>query len=160
MITRRGVVGPGMPSTSGSILEAGTAPDSPDRASSDRDQIAAAIDAFIVAYNAGDVAGIVAYYGDDLIKDRQGSAAETKEEVAQRIEQFFGQYRAELSVSNDEIVASGDIAYTRGSLKIRLAPRAGGPAQTIERRFLEIWRKRDGRWLVVRTMDNIGAVGA
>jgi ketosteroid isomerase-like protein len=159
MITRRGVVGLGVLSMSGSVLGSGATPDPPARASSDRDQIAAAIDAFVAAYNAGDVARIVAYYADDLIKDRQGAAAETKRETAARIERFFGQYRAELSVSNDEIVTSGDLAFTRGMLKIRLAPRSGGPAETLERRFLEIWRKREGRWLVVRTMDNSSAPG-
>ena len=38
--------------------------------------------------------------------------------------------------------------------KITLTPKADGEPQTIERRYLEIWRKEDGRWRVARTMDN------
>jgi len=121
---------------------------------SDRDEIAAAIDRFIRAYNAGDLEQLLACYADDLIKDRQGAAAETRGETAERIRSVFRDYEGRLSVSNDEIVASGDLAYARGSLKITLTPRAGGPPLHLQRRFLEIWRKREGRWLVVRTMDN------
>lgn len=120
----------------------------------DKNEIAAAIDRFIQAYNSGDLEQVIAYYADDLIKDRQGAAPEAKAEAAERIRGVFRNYEGRLSVANDEIVTSGDLAYTRGTLKITLTPRAGGPPQHLERRFLEIWRKRDGRWLVVRTMDN------
>ena len=42
-----------------------------------------------------------------------------------------------------------------GRLAITLVPRDGsGPSQSIERRYLEVWRKDAGRWRVVRTMDN------
>jgi ketosteroid isomerase-like protein len=34
----------------------------------DQDAIKAAIAEFIKAYNAGDIAGATAYYGDDIIK--------------------------------------------------------------------------------------------
>ncbi|MGE5276526.1 MAG: YybH family protein [Acidobacteriota bacterium] len=132
----------------------GAAPDRSDAAAGDRNRIAEAIDAFVAAYNAGDAARIIAYYADDLIKERQGAAAETKTQTARRIEQVFREHRGELSVSNEEIVTSGDLAYTRGTLRLTLTPRAGGPPRTLERRFLEIWRKRQGEWRVVRTMDN------
>ena len=125
----------------------------------DRDRIAAAIDAFIAAYNAGDVAKVLAYYADDLIKERQDAAAETKKETARRIEQVFRDFEGRLSVSNDEIVTSGDLAYARGTLRLTLTPRAGGAPRVLERRFLEIWRKREGDWLVVRTMDNTAGPG-
>jgi ketosteroid isomerase-like protein len=128
-------------------------------AAGDRDRIAAAIDAFIAAYNAGDVAKVVACYAEDLIKERQGAASETKAETAGRIEQVFRDFDGRLSVSNDEIVTSGDLAYARGMLRLTLTPRAGGAPRVLERRFLEIWRKRGGNWLVVRTMDNSAAPG-
>jgi ketosteroid isomerase-like protein len=35
------------------------------------------------------------------------------------------------------------------------ASNAGDIAKVLARRYLEIWRKEHGRWLVVRTMDNI-----
>jgi ketosteroid isomerase-like protein len=123
----------------------------------DENQITAAIEAFVKAYNAGDAAGVLRCYGDDLVKLRQGAAAETKPETAERIERTLRLSRGRLSVSNDEIVVSGDLAYARGTFRVTLAPRADGPEEVIERRFVEIWRRRAGRWLVTRTMDNTGA---
>lgn len=40
---------------------------------SDQKVIEAAIDEFITAYNAGDIAGALGYYGDDIIKVRNGA---------------------------------------------------------------------------------------
>ena len=91
-----------------------------------------------------------------MIKDRQGAAAESKSETAKRVAAVFRDYTTDLDVRNDEIVASGDLAYVRGVLRVTLTPRAGGPPQSFERRFLEIWRRSGGRWLVARTMDNTG----
>ena len=59
-------------------------------------------------------------------------------------------------MTNDEIRASGDLAFTRGSLVLTLTPRKGGPPIVVRRRYLEIWKNEGGRWLVVRTMDNGG----
>ncbi|HTO76584.1 MAG TPA: nuclear transport factor 2 family protein [Thermoanaerobaculia bacterium] len=120
----------------------------------DEEEIAAAVERFLRAYNAGDVETIAGYYADDLVKDRQGAPPEKKAETVARVRGVFRDFSGSLSVSNDEIVVSGDLAYARGTLRITLTPRAGGTPQRVERRFLEIWRKREGRWLVTRTMDN------
>jgi ketosteroid isomerase-like protein len=97
---------------------------------------------------------MLACYGDDLLKLRQGAPAETKAEVAARVAQVFAKFDSRVEVAVDEILVSGSTAFTRGSFTVTLKPKAGGESQTIERRYLEIWRKEDGRWLVVRTMDN------
>jgi ketosteroid isomerase-like protein len=117
-------------------------------------EIAGAIEGFIKAYNSGDLDGMLACYGDDLLKLRQGAPAETKAEVAARVAQVFAKFDSRVEVAVDEILVSGSTAFTRGSFTVTLKPKAGGESQTIERRYLEIWRKEDGRWLVVRTMDN------
>jgi ketosteroid isomerase-like protein len=157
MISRRNVVGLGILSLSGAATETGQARDPGNGAMSDRDLIAAAIDRFVEAYNAGDLPRVLGYYSDDLIKLRDGAATETKAEAARRIEQGFRDFQGHLVVSNEEIVTSGDLAYTRGSFRLTLTPRGGGADRVFERRFLEIWRKRHGEWRVLRTMDNTGA---
>lgn len=116
--------------------------------------IAATISEFVNAYNAGDLDRVLAYYGDDLVKVRQGARPETKSETARRLAEVFAQFHSRVEVVTDEIHASGEMAFTRGSFRVTLTPKAGGEAQIIERRYLEIWRKEGGRWLVVRTMDN------
>lgn len=121
---------------------------------SDQKAIEAAIAEFVKAYNAGDLNRVLDYYTDDLIKIRQGAPAETKSETAQRVAAVFAKFHSRVDVVTDEIRASGDIAFTRGSFRVTLTPKAGGESQVIERRYLEIWRKEHGRWLVARTMDN------
>ena len=121
---------------------------------SDQKEIESAIAEFVKAYNAGDIVKVLEYYTDDLIKIRQGAPPETKSETAPRVAAVFAKFRSRVDVVNDEIRTSGDMAYTRGSFRVTLTPKAGGESQVIERRYLEIWRKEQGRWLVARTMDN------
>jgi ketosteroid isomerase-like protein len=92
----------------------------------------------------------------DLIKLRQDAPAETKSEVARRVAEVFNTFHSRVDVSNDEILVGGELAVTRGSFRVTLTPKSGGEPQTIDRRYLELWRKENGCWLVVRTMDNVG----
>ena len=123
----------------------------------DRAQILQAIDGFVAAYNAGNIDALLPLYADDLIKLSQGRAAESKVEVAARLHALFAQYDRCLEAGIDELEILGDLAYTRGWIKITLTPKAGGTPLRVERRSLEIWRKRGGRWVAVRTMDNESA---
>lgn len=122
-------------------------------------EIESAIAEFIKAYNAGDIAKVLAYYGEDLIKVRDGAPAETKSETAQRVASVFQKFHSQVDVVIDEIRTYGAFAFTRGSFRVTLTPKAGGESQAINRRYLEIWRKEGERWLVVRTMDNIAEIG-
>lgn len=123
-------------------------------AKTDRQQIEEAIQGFIAAYNRGDAGSLLDCYAEDLIKDRQGAAAETREVTAARIAQGMRENTGHLEVDNTELVVSGDLAYARGTFRLTITPRAGGPPTSFSRRYLEIWRKREGRWVVTRTMDN------
>jgi ketosteroid isomerase-like protein len=121
-----------------------------------KDEIKRAINEFIRAHDSGDIQAMLACYGDDLVKLRQGAPPETKPEVAQRVAEVFSKFHSRVEVTIDEIVAAGELAFTRGTFRVTLTAKAGGEPQTIDRRYLEIWRKEHGRWLVVRTMDNLG----
>ena len=155
MITRRSLVGMATLTVSAAAIGAAPEKQPEKKAMSDHEQIAAEIQGFIAAYNAGDLQKLMSHYADDLIKSRQGGATETKKDTAARIFQVFHNFTGEISVSTEEIVTSADLAYTRGTFKAVLTPRqGGGPDQVIERRFLEIWRKQNGEWLTTRTLDN------
>jgi ketosteroid isomerase-like protein len=125
-----------------------------DKQQTDRQQIEAAIARFIAAYNAGDVAALVSCYDAELVKLRQGAPPESREETTRRVAKVMADYAGRLEVRNDEFLISGDLAVVRGELRLDLMPKAGGPRQCLQRRFLEVWRKRNGEWLVFRTMDN------
>jgi ketosteroid isomerase-like protein len=123
---------------------------------SDEQQIKQAIAQFVEAYNAGDADRIASYYADDLVKLRAGAPAEAKDDTVRRVKDVMARFQGRLEVHNDEITVAGNMAFTRGHLVITLTPRAEGAPQTIERRFLEVWRKDAGRWRVIRAMDNAG----
>jgi uncharacterized protein (TIGR02246 family) len=121
---------------------------------SEREEIEAAIAGFIAAYNSGDLNGVLDSYDDSLVKLRQGATPETKSEVARRLARVFENFRTRVEVLNQEIEVGGDLAFARGRFRVTLTPRAGGERREVQRRYLEIWRKRAGRWRVARTMDN------
>jgi uncharacterized protein (TIGR02246 family) len=120
----------------------------------DEKQIRDLIAKFIVAYKAGDLTAILEYYSADLVKQRQGSSAETKPETANRIRGVFEEYKTDIEVTIDEIVVSGNLAFVRGDFELTLTPKNGEETRRIPRHYLEIWRKEDGVWRVFRTMDN------
>ena len=128
----------------------------PNQSMTVEEEIRRAIGEFVNAYNRGDIDAMLACYGDDLLKLRQGAPPETKPEVAGRVAEVFDTFHTRVDVSNDEILVAGEMAFSRGSFCVTLTPKAGGDTQTIDRRYLELWRKENGRWLVVRTMDNVG----
>ena len=120
----------------------------------DRAAITHAIASFKAAYDSGNLDAIAACYSDRLVKLRQGAPPETKPEVMARIAAVLRDYAGTVEVDNEELDGSGDFAFTRGTFVVTLTPKAGGAPKRIERRYLELWRKEGGRWLVFRTMDN------
>jgi len=148
----------GMATVAEAYREQLAAADPPERLTtmSDEEQIKQAIAQFVEAYNAGDADRIASYYADDLVKLRAGAPAEAKDDTVRRVKDVMARFQGHLEVHNDEIVVAGNMAFTRGRLLITLTPRAEGAPQTIERRFLEVWRKDAGRWRVIRAMDNAG----
>ena len=120
----------------------------------DTEAIYSAIRGFVAAYERQDLDSILAYYTDDLVKLRSGGPSESKPELARRIAETFQTYETKLDAGVDEIEVGGSLGYVRGTLRVTLTPRNGGEDVTIARRYLEIWRKVDERWLVARTMDN------
>lgn len=124
----------------------------------DHEAIHQAIESFATSYNAGDLSALLAYYDDDLIKLRQGAPAESKAETERRVREVFARFDTRVEVENLDIEVSGDMAYTRGVYVVTLRPREGGETRKMVRRYLEVWRKRAGRWRVARTMDNMEEV--
>jgi ketosteroid isomerase-like protein len=123
---------------------------------SDSGEILEAIESFARAYNSGDLAALLAYYDDDLVKLRQGAPPESKAEMERRVRDVFARFHTKVEVENLEIETVNDLAFTRGLFTVTLSARTGGDVHRVVRRYLEVWRKRAGRWRVARTMDNAG----
>jgi ketosteroid isomerase-like protein len=77
---------------------------------SDQKAIELGISEFVRAYNAGDIAKVLSYYGDDLIKIRNGAPPETKSETAERVAAVFANFNTRVDVVIDEISVSGESA--------------------------------------------------
>lgn len=123
-------------------------------ATEDVAEIGRAIEEFIVAYERGDTEALLRYYTDDLVKLRFQSAPEGKAETGRRLRAFFASHSGRLTVTTDEVLVSGDVAFTRGTLHIEARPHTGGPWLRTERRYVELWRREADGWKVARTMDS------
>jgi ketosteroid isomerase-like protein len=105
---------------------------------------------------SGNIGGIEEYYSDDLLKFRAGVPAEGKIDVLTRLRATFPNYSCHVEVTNDEIIVEGGLAFARGIYVLTLKPKAGGDAQVLRRRFLEVWRRECHVWRAFRAMHNVG----
>ena len=121
----------------------------------ERAEILKIVERFIDAYNNADVDNLMACYTKDVVKLRNSVPAEDYATIKDRLSVFFSKWRGNLVVENHEIVVSGNLAFIRGELHIVMRPVAGGPEESLKKRFIEIWRKEENVWRVARTMDNL-----
>jgi ketosteroid isomerase-like protein len=121
-----------------------------------RMDIMRAVEQFRQAFATGNIEGIEEYYSDDLLKFRAGVPPEGKIVVVTRLKETFRNYTGNVEVRNDEIIVEGGLAFARGTYVVTLTPKAGGDAQVVRRRFLEVWRREGRVWRAFRAMDNVG----
>jgi ketosteroid isomerase-like protein len=113
------------------------------------------IDRFAAALARGDADAAVATYADDLVYMPDGVATDHgKQGTRDAFRAMVAKYRVNLSVKTDEVTVCGAVAYDLGSVRLVLTPKAGGEPRTIEKRFLELWRKDKTGWRVARVMNN------
>jgi ketosteroid isomerase-like protein len=115
------------------------------------------IEQFRQAFATGNIQGIQEYYSDDLLKFRAGVPPEGKVDVVTRLRNTFPNYNCLVEVTNDEIIVEGGLAVARGTYIVTLTPKAGGDAQVVRRRFLEVWKREGHVWRAYRAMDNVGS---
>ena len=111
-------------------------------------------DAWVERYAANDAAGIAALYTEDAqllppdLEIVSGRAA---------IQEFFGRTNppgsAAIEIATVEAHVFGDYAHRQGSFLLK------GPdgATVTAGKFLELWRKVDGQWLIYRDMWSANA---
>ena len=110
--------------------------------------------AWVEAYNAGDVDKIVAMYSDDAILMPPDAPAATGHEA---MKQFLA---ADIAASKAAGVSfaldteasgvSGDLGWHSGTYHVKDA--AG--ASVVTGKYVEVWHKADGRWLMIRDIYN------
>ncbi|HZY81007.1 MAG TPA: nuclear transport factor 2 family protein [Cyclobacteriaceae bacterium] len=120
----------------------------------DKEVILAEITKFIESYNTQDLDSLADCYSDSLIKFRNNSAPETKSEVLNRIAHLWTSKSATLNVTVDELIVDQNLAVASGTLMLTIASIGSQQRHTEMRRYMEVWRRENDKWMVFRTMDN------
>ena len=117
------------------------------------------VDAYEAVGESGGVDAWLALMADDVIWMRPGASTLIgKEEVAFWARHFFQELYGDMvtrSRSIDEVVASGDLAFVRGTQTIVATPREGGQPQQFSGKYIYILqRQADGAWRISRSIWN------
>lgn len=113
-----------------------------------------ATDSWVAAYNAGDVDKIVALYAEDGImmppdsvslKGHEAMKAYLATNIAQSKAGGFG-----FALDADAAAVTGDLGWHSGAFHV--TDSKGATAAT--GKYVEIWQKTDGKWLMIRDIWN------
>ena len=121
----------------------------------DSTAIAQALDAYVAAVRANDLARISAAWVDDAVYINVGMPTirgrAAFDSFLQRA--FNGRRVTGMSVSVDEITASGDIGYLIASYSQTFKLDTGS-VEIARGRFVVVWRRQaDGSWKIARALE-------
>jgi uncharacterized protein (TIGR02246 family) len=115
----------------------------------DQAAIRATDTAFVTAANAGDAAGLAALYlADASLMPPNAAIVQGHDGIEKFWGGFTNAFGINITLAAEEVEGHGDLAYSRGSYTLDLAPKAKGAAPVHdEGKFLEILRRQpDGTW--------------
>jgi len=125
----------------------------------DVEAITTAFDQAVAAANAGNVAGVLAVYADNVVSSppheppTSGIAA-----LRQMFEPQFAENTIHITVRPYELVVAGDLGVMRTSYQETITPKGEGDPVEMSGDWLIIWRKQsDGSWKFWRDMWSITA---
>ena len=87
-------------------------------------------------------------------------AIEGRAEVVEWVSGFFGASSFDFEWDTDEIAISGDLAVHRYSGTATMQSQDGGEPRRVDRKYIDVLRRVDGRWLTSRHMYNLDDQGA
>jgi uncharacterized protein (TIGR02246 family) len=114
---------------------------------------------WINAVNAGDLDALLALMADDVVFLSPGQAPFRRDKFSANFSDAHRQFRIRCSSELEEVVVSGEVAYTRSRDALSVTPRAGGEATQLAGHRLTVYRKQpDGRWLLARDANVLSPV--
>src|SRR6185295_7698883 len=118
--------------------------------------IGAVRSSYVKAFNAGDAAGITALYtAEGQSQTNHQPVAKGHDAIMAANKGFFDAMSAHIEVTPENTMSNGTYGMDRGSFKITLTPKAGGPAINDEGHYLVLMLKgTDGAWKVQLDIDN------
>lgn len=116
---------------------------------------------WIDAVNAADLARLLSLMAHDVVFLNPGQAPVGRNEFPSGFSAAHRQTRIVCLSELEDVVVSGDVAYTVSRDSLSVAPRAGGEAMRLAGDRLTIYRKQaDGRWLLARDAHTLSPVKA
>lgn len=110
------------------------------------------------AYNAGDVARLLAVFATQFTDWSEGEPSfygdESPRALRLRVQELFRRYKVEIGVIIVQILVIGDFAYDRGWHKVCLTDKETGAVSEEKYRYFETWKKQNGVWKIACIMTN------
>lgn len=115
-----------------------------------RSAIEAANATFMEVFLAGDAKGVANLYTEDAQVIAPGApVAEGREAIAAMWKQTIDGGVKELTLTTLDVASAGDVAGERGTVKL-----VGADGNTMEARYVVVWKKVDGAWKLHRDIWN------
>lgn len=118
--------------------------------SPDELQIHEAHASWIVAVNGGDLDRLLSLTTEDVVFINPGQEPFGHEEFSIAVSEAHQRLRLLCTSELEEVVVSGEVAYTRSRDSLSLTDRAGGETTCLAGYRMTVYRKQDGRWLLAR----------
>ena len=110
--------------------------------------------AFTEGFNAGDVDGLMRFYGEEYVDINLREPVQSHAERRAYYSRLVQRGGMRLDVHPDDIVVEGTLALVRGRIEITPTAAGEGGDAFRELRYLEVARKgADGSWKAVWGMD-------
>jgi uncharacterized protein (TIGR02246 family) len=114
------------------------------------------IEQYTSSMNAGDLDRWISLWADDAIQMAPDAPAVIgKEQIRAKYESIFPLFIFKMSIANEEVKISGDLACSHGNYIVSMTPKAGGETIKIDGKYLSIEeRQADGSWKIIRSCFN------
>lgn len=114
---------------------------------------------WISAVNAGDLSLLLTLMTDDAVFLNPGMEPFERDGFSANFTAAHEQAQIRCRSDLEEVVVTGEVAYTRSRDTLSLTPRAGGEATQLAGYRITVYRKRsDGRWLLARDAHTLSPV--
>jgi ketosteroid isomerase-like protein len=124
----------------------------------DQDAIYLAKTEYREAYKSGDLERLLDVFASEFTDCSDGEpsfyAAEAPRALRIRAGELFRRYNIEMVVIIIDIVVKGDFACDWGWHKVRLIDKGTGDVTNAKYRYLETWKRENGRWRIDYIITN------
>ncbi len=122
----------------------------------DERAIRAVLEGWVAASIEGDAEAYGSFITEDFAYMGPGAPAiDGKAKVVEWVSGFFGATSFEFDWGTEEIMISGDFAVHRYSGVATMQSQDGGEQRLLDRKYIDVLRRVDGRWLISHHIYNL-----